>query len=350
MLADIARLMAMRMAYEDPIRIAQMKLAELDEASGGLPMKSVDDVRKFRLDEMVGALPAAVAGPVLNALGRIGWLRKRVPMRFSTRSRWGIRRLKIEAALRRWRLFSVRYATERVWVERWLHMIDRALTRQPLAAPSVIETATMIQGYGDPYRQGMADWHAIVDGLVKPTFDGVLALPDLAGAITETRAAALPDPRQAALKRKIAEIRARLPAGATRGGRRRLSAVRGLDDHHLVVVRSAAFRGVPDSFLGGVLCGVPLQVIAAHADLVAHEFIAQLEGIEAVARDRAVAQAYHRAAQDRFELVLQCIELVDRLGMLHPLADIENGGRQFTGLLRRDPGDLGVDRRQRSNR
>ena len=215
MLADIARLMAMRMAYEDPIRIAQLKLAELDEASGGLPMKSVDDVRKFRLDEMVGALPAAVAGPLLNALGRIGWLRKRVPMRFSTRSNWGIRRLKMEAALRRWRLFSVRYATERVWVERWLHMIDRALTRHSLAAPSVIETATMIQGYGDPYRQGMADWHAIVDGLVKPTFDGVLALPDLAGAITEARAAALPDPRQAALKRKIAEIRARLPAGAT---------------------------------------------------------------------------------------------------------------------------------------
>ena len=73
----------------------------------------------------------------------------------------------------------------------------------------------MIQGYGDPYRQGMADWHAIIDGLVKPTFDGALALPDLAGAITETRAAAMPDPRQAALKRKIAEIRARLPAGAT---------------------------------------------------------------------------------------------------------------------------------------
>ena len=76
MFADIARLMAMRMAYEDPIRIAQLKLAELDEAGGGLPMKSVDDVRKFRLDEMVGALPAAVAGTVLNALGRIGWLRK----------------------------------------------------------------------------------------------------------------------------------------------------------------------------------------------------------------------------------------------------------------------------------
>jgi hypothetical protein len=40
----------------------------------------------------------------------------------------------------------------------------------------------------------------------------VLALPDLAGAILEARATALPDPRQVALKRKIAEIRARGPA------------------------------------------------------------------------------------------------------------------------------------------
>jgi hypothetical protein len=215
MLADIARLMAIRMAYEDPIRIAQLKLAELDGAGGGATVQSADDVRKFRLDELIGALPAAVAEYLLDALEWLGWVRKRVSIRFSTRSRWGIRRLKMEAALRRWRLFSVRYAKERVWVERWLHMIDRALTKQPQAASAIIETATMIEGYGDAYRQGVADWHLIIDGLVKPTFDGMLRLPDLAGAIKEARAAVLPDPRQAELKRKIAEIRARLPAGKT---------------------------------------------------------------------------------------------------------------------------------------
>jgi hypothetical protein len=93
-------------------------------------------------------------------------------------------------------------------------MIDRSLTKQPAAAPAMVATATMIQGYGDVYRQGVADWNAIIDGLAKPTFDGVLTLPDLAGAVTEARAAALPDPRQAALKRKIAEIRAQAPASA----------------------------------------------------------------------------------------------------------------------------------------
>ena len=103
----------------------------------------------------------------------------------------------------------IRYAKERNWVERWLHMIDRALTRQPAAASAIVKTATMVQGYGDAYRHGLADWHAIVDGLVKPTFDGLLRLPDLAGAVAEARSAAMPDPRQAALTRKIAEIRAR---------------------------------------------------------------------------------------------------------------------------------------------
>jgi hypothetical protein len=205
MLGEIAQLMAMRMSYEDPIRIAQQKLIELETEPDTV---RADDVRKFRLDELIDVLPAVVAEPILDTLDWLGWVHKRVSVHFNNKSRLGIRRLKIEASLRRWRRYSIRYAKERVWVERWLHMIDRALTRQPAAARGIVQTATMVQGYGDAYRHGLADWHAIIDGLAKPVFDGVLTLPNLAGAIAEARAAALPDPRQAALKRKIAEIRA----------------------------------------------------------------------------------------------------------------------------------------------
>jgi hypothetical protein len=209
MLVEIARLMALRMSYEDPIRIAQLKLAELGKAAGGPRVQSADDIRKFRLDELIGALPAPVAEPVLDVLEWVGWTHMPVSIRFSTRSRWSIRRLKIEALLRRWRQFSVRYARERAWVERWLHMIGRSLDKQPGAASAMVQTATMIQGYVDAYRQGLADWDAIIDGLAKPTFDGVLPLADLAAAVAEARTAATPDPRQVALKRTIAEIRAR---------------------------------------------------------------------------------------------------------------------------------------------
>jgi hypothetical protein len=209
MFDEIARLMVMRMSYEDPIRIAQSKLAETEMTSGAPNVRFADDVRKFRLDELIGALPAIVAEPVLDALEWVGWLHMPVSIRFGNASRWGIRRLRIEAGLRRWRLFSVRYAKERVWVERWLHMIDRSLTKQPAAASAIVRTATMVQGYGDAYRQGLADWHAIIDGLVKPTLDENLPLADLAAAVAEARAAVTRDPRQAALKRTIAEIRAR---------------------------------------------------------------------------------------------------------------------------------------------
>ena len=144
---------------------------------------------------------------------------------------WRIRRLKIEASLRRWRRFSVRYARERLWVERWLHMIDRALTKQPEAASAIVQTATMVQGYGAAYRQGLADWHAIIDGLAKPTFDGVLPLR--IWPAPWRRPARLPcpirgRPRSSAPSRRSG--RGRWPAGQTRRrGDRRAQSVGTLD-------------------------------------------------------------------------------------------------------------------------
>jgi hypothetical protein len=206
---EMARLMTSRMAYEDAIRIAQLKLFEYRDSEGRV--RSRED-KQFRFDELVDALPEVAADPILTVLDYVDWTRRRVSIPFSTKSRLGIRRLKIEAWLRRWRMFSIRYGQERIWVERWLHMVARSLVKQPAATAAVVETATMVQSFGDVYRQGLADWHTIIDGLVKPTFDGVLPLSDLAGAIAEARAAAMPDPRQAALKRAIAHIRARATA------------------------------------------------------------------------------------------------------------------------------------------
>jgi hypothetical protein len=202
----MAHLMAERMAYQDAIRIAQLKLSEFHQSGGEIIST---DIKQFRLDELVDALPAVVAEPILMALDKVGLARRRVSIPFSTASRWSIRRLKMEAWLRRWRRFSIRYSKERVWVEHWLHMVARSMIKQPTSTDAIVATATMVQGHGDAYRQGLADWHAIIDGLAKPTFDGVLPLSDLAGAIAEARAAAMPDPRQASLKRAIAQIRAR---------------------------------------------------------------------------------------------------------------------------------------------
>ena len=95
---------------------------------------------------------------------------------------------------------------------------------------------------------------------------------------------------------------------------------------------------------------VPLQVIAAHADFVAHEFVAELERVHPVAGDGAVAHPHHHTPKDGFEFILQIVERAERLCIRYTLADIENGGCQFAGPLRRDPGHLGVQRgEQRSD-
>jgi hypothetical protein len=210
--ADIARLMAARMAYDDPIRMAQLKLAEAGGASGVSP----DDVRKLHLDELISLLPKRGADPVIRVLDYLGWRHLSVTMRFSAVSGFWLRRLRVLASLGRWRLSSFRYANERAWVERWLHMIDRSLAKQPAAVAAVVATAEMVRGYGDGYAQNLRDWNLIIDHLVKPTFDGAMFCPDLGVAIAEARAAVRYDPRQESLKRVIAVIRDR--ADARRAG------------------------------------------------------------------------------------------------------------------------------------
>jgi hypothetical protein len=128
--AEMARQMASRMAYLDAIRIAQLKLAEYRDSDGEVVST---DIKRFRLDELVDALPAVAADPILKVLDKFGWARRRVSIPFSTASRWSIRRLKMEAWLRRWRLFSIRYGRERLWVERWLHMVARSLVKRAIA-------------------------------------------------------------------------------------------------------------------------------------------------------------------------------------------------------------------------
>lgn len=201
---EIAQLLTQRMGYLDPIRIAQLKLQE--PVTPG--RKSVVDKRRFRLDELVSSLPDIVGKPAMRLLERIYCAHRTVQIRFSKASIVGIKRLEFEAWLRHWRRLSTRYEMERVWVERWLHMIDRALTKRPDAVEAIVRSATMIEGYGTSYRHGMAAWHQIIDGLARPSFDGTLEIVDLSGAIERARAVPR-DPKGEQLRNAIDELRGR---------------------------------------------------------------------------------------------------------------------------------------------
>lgn len=216
-LAELAQLLSDRMHFEDPIRIAQLKLAEAGGAAAEPDPASVDRVEKFRWDEVIPMLPPKAAAPALDLFQRLRLARlsrRSVRLRFSSRTRFKLQRLKWLAAARITRPFSERFKRERVWVERWLHMVDRSLVKQPDATIAIVRTANLIKGHGDTYQNGLAEWNAIIDGLVKPACDGTLPLPRLGDAIQEARDAAIGDQAQSRLLNAVQQLRARALASA----------------------------------------------------------------------------------------------------------------------------------------
>lgn len=209
-LAELAQLLSMRMHYEDPIRIAQLKLAEAGGPAAEPNAASIDRVEKVRWDEVIPMLPTKAAAPALRFFQRLHLARlaeRSVTLRFSARTRWKLQWLKWLVAARITRPFSERFKQERIWVERWLHMVDRSLVKQPEAAVTIVRTASLISGHGDAYQNGLAQWNAIIDGLVKPTCDGTLPLPRLGDAIQQAREATASEQGQDSLLQRVEQIR-----------------------------------------------------------------------------------------------------------------------------------------------
>jgi hypothetical protein len=216
-LAELAQLLSDRMHFEDPIRIAQLKLVEAGGVTAQPNPASTDRIEKFRWDEVIPMLPTKAAGPALDLFQRLHLARlsrRSVRLRFSSRTRFKLQRLKWLAGARVTRPFSERFKRERVWVERWLHMVDRSLVKQPEATVAVVRTADLIKGHGDTYQNGLAQWNAIIDGLVKPTCDGTLPLRRLGDAIQEVREAAIGEQAQSLLLSAVEQQRSQALAGA----------------------------------------------------------------------------------------------------------------------------------------
>jgi hypothetical protein len=210
-LPELAQLLSDRMHFEDPIRVAQLKLADAGGINAGPDERSFDRVERFRWDEVIPMLPPKAAAPALDIFQRLRLAkltRRSVTLRFSAKTRFSLRKLKWLAALRITRPFSERFKKERVWVERWLHMVDRSLVKQPEATIAIIRTANLIKGHGDVYQNGLAEWNVIIDRLVKPTCDGDLPLPRLGEAIFEAREAAGSEHDQIRLLNAVEQLRA----------------------------------------------------------------------------------------------------------------------------------------------
>jgi len=210
MISELARLLAVRMAFEDTIRVAQLKLAsarleQVRAESKARPGDLIDVVEYMKPgpEEILSLLPPGPAKRLLAHVERRGWSSKSFPMNVTATRFGGFIKLKFLSSLRGWRPRSFRYSEEQAWIERWLDLVDRTLDADPAAAREVIATAGLVKGYSDTYKRGHRNWRLIAERVIEPALDGRLPAGMFADAVLNARLAALKDPEGSALEETV---------------------------------------------------------------------------------------------------------------------------------------------------
>lgn len=203
-LEEVARHLALWMSFEDPIRVAQLKIrasrfervrAEVRAAPG-----QIVRIREWmhpRVEEVAETLPgwlgrAALWGPVRGALGRATRRGRRV----ETTAVGGFLLLAAVAGLRRWRRGTARFRREDAAIEAWLEVVRRS----PLGV-EVARLQGLVKGYSDTHARGWGNFHRIM--AVVPGLEG---RADGGAVLAGLREAALADDTGAKLGAALAEV------------------------------------------------------------------------------------------------------------------------------------------------
>jgi indolepyruvate ferredoxin oxidoreductase beta subunit len=214
LMKEAARHLAVRMSYEDVIRVAEAKIeparmtriADELKATPDEPI-AVAEFLKPGIEEMCQIMPSWLARPILRIAERRGWLgRVYFGMEVKTTTVTGYLRELLLAKLKRWRRGTWRYQQEQKAIESWLALIAEAAKQSPALAIEVTECARLIKGYGDTHKRGSDNYALIEQRVIRPILAGQIATERGIDAIASARAAALADPEGESLAKCLAEI------------------------------------------------------------------------------------------------------------------------------------------------
>ncbi len=201
LLREVARHLAVRMAFDDVVRVAQLKIDPARSQAVRREIRArpdepinVIDYFKPGIEEICSLLPPRLAQPILRFSARRGWLgRVYVGMHIKSNSIFGFLRLKLLSKLRWLRPRSLRWRDEQALSERWLGAIVRAIPLDLGLAREIADCARLIKGYGDTHKRGWGNFDRIFTDVVEPALSGHLARAMAADAIANARVAALGD-------------------------------------------------------------------------------------------------------------------------------------------------------------
>ena len=219
LLRETARHLAVRMSFEDIIRVAQAKTSaeRLTRVRAEVRAKDHEPLEitehfKPGIEEIAAMLPPSWARRLLawgERTGRLGKLH--FSMHLRTTTILGFARLRLLAGLRWWRPRTYRYAEEQAEIERWLEQIRDGARFSVDVAREIAECARLIKGYGDTYKRGLANYRRISDEVIRPALARRMVPRAAADAIANARVAALTDPEGESLSKTLSAIASATP-------------------------------------------------------------------------------------------------------------------------------------------
>ena len=211
-LNEVARWLALLMAYEDIVRVADLKSrqARLQRVRAETQAKPGDllkiyDHFKPGVPEVAGLLPQRFAQALLRherSRTARGLPPRAWPIRVPSHTVWGLLVLRGLAVMRVLRPWSSRYAEQQSLIETWLQAVISATQRSPALGLEVAQCARLVKGYGVTHDRGRSNLLHILKQLRADTSDqqAVLAMTE---KISAWREAALKDEAGCELDRSL---------------------------------------------------------------------------------------------------------------------------------------------------
>jgi indolepyruvate ferredoxin oxidoreductase beta subunit len=217
LLAETARHLAVRMSFEDVIRVAEAKIApeRFRRIEGEINAKDqpyvITEFLKPGIEELCQVLPPRVARAIVGYSEKRGWLGTvYFGMELKTTTVWGYLRFWALAKLKRFRPKSWRFAEEQIAIEAWLARVVAAAKLSPDLALEIAECARLIKGYGDTWKRGSANYATIEARVIAPVLEARITVRAGIDAVASARTAALLDPEGESLAKALAAIDAQV--------------------------------------------------------------------------------------------------------------------------------------------
>jgi indolepyruvate ferredoxin oxidoreductase, beta subunit len=207
LLKTVARRLALWMAYEDIIRVADLKTrasrfqrCREDVKADDAQIVHLLEFMHPRIEEVCDILPTPVAKKILKSPGARGVFMRVMGegRRVSTTKLRGFLMLNMLATLRFLRRRSFRYGVEQERISDWLHRIEKVAAQDYPLACEVADLPRLIKGYGETHVRGFGNYELILSSL-----DKIKMQANTAGALRRLCDAALKDEAGVTLEAEI---------------------------------------------------------------------------------------------------------------------------------------------------